>query len=275
MSTKRQQAIQQANELARVERKIRKTLLKSMGKVKRLAMQYTEGFILRSKDLAPIQDALLTAQVTAHLLGQRSVKRAAKNKGLKLSVVDDVLNLLSTADEQQVQLLVSRYSPDVSKVMQNLTTRLTQSMRDALEEAIQSQVTPKAAIASFFTRAGLSEDNPFFVETLLRTQTQLAYGAARWEEYESPGIAEIIWGYTYITVGDDRVRENHAELDGVTLPKDDKFWNNFFPPNGYNCRCQVVPVFDKEPVKKPPKQAATDQGFDFNPAQLLRSGVAS
>lgn len=38
------------------------------------------------------------------------------------------------------------------------------------------------------------------------------------------------------------MREEHAILDGITLPFDDKFWDEFFPPNGWNCRCNVVQV---------------------------------
>lgn len=43
----------------------------------------------------------------------------------------------------------------------------------------------------------------------------------------------------YLTVGDDRVRPAHRELDGIIKPVDDKFWDVYFPPNGWNCRCFV------------------------------------
>lgn len=41
------------------------------------------------------------------------------------------------------------------------------------------------------------------------------------------------------------MREEHAILDGITLPFDDKFWNEFFPPNGWNCRCEAIQVSKK------------------------------
>ncbi|MDE7466685.1 MAG: hypothetical protein K2M59_09765, partial [Muribaculaceae bacterium] len=41
---------------------------------------------------------------------------------------------------------------------------------------------------------------------------------------------------------DDKVRPEHAALDGVTLPPSDPFWVEFYPPNGWNCRCTVVQV---------------------------------
>lgn len=46
----------------------------------------------------------------------------------------------------------------------------------------------------------------------------------------------------YLTVGDDRVRPAHKELEGVTRPVDDTFWDLYYPPNGWNCRCDVLQI---------------------------------
>lgn len=46
--------------------------------------------------------------------------------------------------------------------------------------------------------------------------------------------------WEYKTVGDDRVRREHAALDGLILPADDPLWQRIYPPNGWNCRCYVV-----------------------------------
>ncbi|WP_099465854.1 phage portal protein family protein [Parabacteroides provencensis] len=47
--------------------------------------------------------------------------------------------------------------------------------------------------------------------------------------------------WEYKTAGDDKVRPEHAELDGLILPANDPRWNKIFPPNGWKCRCYVVP----------------------------------
>jgi uncharacterized protein with gpF-like domain len=44
----------------------------------------------------------------------------------------------------------------------------------------------------------------------------------------------------YQTVSDGRVRKSHQELDNIIRRVDDKFWNNYYPPNGWNCRCNVI-----------------------------------
>ena len=69
--------------------------------------------------------------------------------------------------------------------------------------------------------------------------TASAEMAAQWAAYEE------VKGTTYLqyrTALDDRVRAEHAALEGVTLPLDDPFWDTAFPPNGWNCRCHVIPV---------------------------------
>ena len=47
--------------------------------------------------------------------------------------------------------------------------------------------------------------------------------------------------WEYKTAGDDKVRPEHAELDGLILPANDPRWDKIFPPNGWKCRCYVVP----------------------------------
>lgn len=63
--------------------------------------------------------------------------------------------------------------------------------------------------------------------------------AARWESFMVDGDR---YNLQYRTQRDDKVRPEHAALDRVTLPLSDSFWEEFYPPNGWNCRCTVVQV---------------------------------
>ena len=63
--------------------------------------------------------------------------------------------------------------------------------------------------------------------------------AAKWEGFMQEGDR---YNLQYRTQKDDKVRPEHAALDGVTLPPSDPFWAEFYPPNGWNCRCTVVQV---------------------------------
>lgn len=96
--------------------------------------------------------------------------------------------------------------------------------------------------------------------------------AARWEEFAADGDD---YNLQYRTAGDNRVREEHRALDGVTLPFSDPFWEEFLPPNGWNCRCSVVqvrkskyPVTDAADARRRGEQALqhdTRGMFRFNP----------
>jgi SPP1 gp7 family putative phage head morphogenesis protein len=50
----------------------------------------------------------------------------------------------------------------------------------------------------------------------------------------------------YRTVGDDRVRPAHAALDKLILKSTDPLWNKIYPPNGWHCRCTVIPAADSD-----------------------------
>lgn len=63
--------------------------------------------------------------------------------------------------------------------------------------------------------------------------------AAKWEQFSEDGDR---YNLQYRTAKDDKVRPEHAALDGVTLPMSDSFWETYYPPNGWNCRCTVVQV---------------------------------
>ncbi len=63
--------------------------------------------------------------------------------------------------------------------------------------------------------------------------------AAKWEKFMEDGDRYYL---QYRTAKDGRVRPEHAALHGVTLPVTDSFWEEYYPPNGWNCRCSVVQV---------------------------------
>lgn len=98
--------------------------------------------------------------------------------------------------------------------------------------------------------------------------------AAKWEEFMEDGDR---YNLQYRTAKDDKVRPEHAALDGVTLPPSDSFWAEYYPPNGWNCRCTVVQVRkskypqtshdDAMALGEEALQRDTKGIFHFNPGQ--------
>ena len=76
--------------------------------------------------------------------------------------------------------------------------------------------------------------------------------AAKWEKFMEDGDHYYL---QYRTQHDDKVRPEHASLDRVTLPPSDSFWESYYPPNGWNCRCTVVQILKRKYEPTPHDEA--------------------
>lgn len=102
--------------------------------------------------------------------------------------------------------------------------------------------------------------------------------AARWEQFSKD---EDEYYLQYRTANDGAVRPEHAALHDVTLPASDSFWDSYYPPNGWNCRCTVVQVLKYMHVATPHDEAmqrgaaalAKDKKgmFNFNPGKQQKT----
>ena len=90
---------------------------------------------------------------------------------------------------------------------------------------------------------GDPEKNAARAETVLRTNAFQAYAAAR--HRSQMGDTEVFPYLKYVTVGDDRVRDSHARLNGTILRKDDPFWETHYPPWDWGCRCIAVELTEE------------------------------
>ena len=80
------------------------------------------------------------------------------------------------------------------------------------------------------------------METIFRTQMQSAYMAGHWQAFEE-GRDDAPW-LQYSAILDSRTRQSHAAAHGAVYHIDDPFWDYFYPPNGFNCRCTVRALSD-------------------------------
>lgn len=227
-----------------------------------------------------IGPTMVDAMTVSYLRGREKSYQLAglKPRVLQLSVYDAVLSVLTRRATIDVGKLQKKLKTRALKIVNDVSARTEKELYSSIADMIREGVPTVRAVEMLddeFDRLGLSPKNDFQLETIYRTQTQLMYGAGRWQADQDPDIQEILWGYKYVTVGDDRVRPEHDALDGVTLPKDDDFWQEFWPPNGYNCRCQAIPMFEERSAVRPPDETddgdpvEPDDGFDFNIGEEL------
>ncbi len=202
-----------------------------------------------------------------------------QNVTLALSELSDVVSLLQKKTFLDLNALQAKYDTQALRVLNTVSQDIEEKLAEEFKSLIVEGASVRTAVKRLgakFDELGLSPQKPYQLETIFRTQLQMSYSAGRYQAELNPDIAEILWGYKYSTVGDDRVRDEHAILEGVTLPKDDPFWQRFYPPNGWNCRCQAIPLFDERKAVQPPlydtngTPIAPDKGFDFNPGVVFQ-----
>jgi len=155
-----------------------------------------------------------------------------------------------------------------------------QSILDELKEELAKVLSGGGTFTDFQDRAYelLSNPSPVHLEMVYRTNIQTALNAGKF--YEGMDAIEELPYWEYVTVGDDRVRPAHAEMEGKIYRKDDPVWTVWFPPNGFNCRCSVV-EWDDFSLKQERRAAETggtipggiDIGFGQN-AALIESLAA-
>ena len=256
-SARRRQLRLQAGEKLRIERQGLRAVRKDLVAINADVIRTFKGGHDPRRALEQLPELLMPTfrdgMMTAHLRGAaralRTAREAIKGKRTALSTYDETLTMLearllltATQTEQLRMIYTDQAMFVLSEAQRGAEAEIVRALQDIVREGLHVQAGT-ARLRQAMSAAGVSPRSPHLVETLFRTQTQLSYSAGRSLMNRQPGIDEELWGYTYYTAGDDRVRPNHAAMDGITLPKGDPFWRTSTPPNGYNCRCDYVEEF--------------------------------
>lgn len=83
---------------------------------------------------------------------------------------------------------------------------------------------------------------PWRLETIYETNLQTAYMAGRYQGMMAATQYQPWWEYS--ATMDNRTRPQHAAMNGMVFRYDDPFWQTWYPPNGFRCRCRVIPRTD-------------------------------
>ncbi|MGX2968794.1 phage minor head protein [Ursidibacter arcticus] len=100
---------------------------------------------------------------------------------------------------------------------------------------------------------------PRRLNTIYRVNMQTAYAAGRYQRMMENIDARPYWQYS--AVGDERTRPAHLALNGRIYRYDDPFWTTFYPPNGFNCRCTVIALDERNLKRKGIESVESSDGL--------------
>lgn len=181
---------------------------------------------------------------------------------------EDVLNVT-------VAMAMDPGEKRIGKVYRKFAKSSVDSTMSRVRDVLLREVlrNPKARLGDVkesLERVGITGDeDDSVVQTLITTQHTIGRNASIW-------IATIddprVWGYEYRTARDERVRKSHAAMEGRRYPKRHKFWRKYAPPNGWNCRCELVPIYRWSKKAHTVRFRGTpdvDADFLWNPGRIL------
>jgi SPP1 gp7 family putative phage head morphogenesis protein len=91
-------------------------------------------------------------------------------------------------------------------------------------------------------RAGFHRSNPWYWETVFRTNIQTAYNAGRAYQFRKAKPAYL----EFVGITDARQTKICRARSGVIRPADDPWWSSNWPPLHFNCRSTVRAVHREE-----------------------------
>ena len=156
----------------------------------------------------------------------------------------------------ELQQMRVKYGPVATNVTSQMSNVAERAAKKAMAEVVDRGMHIQEGMLHLrkaLYKAGIEADQPWLLENMVRTQIHVAYGAGRWQATQDEEIQEILWGFEYVSIDDDRSRPTHAALNGTRFEKDDSRWSEIWPPNGFNCRCEVIEIFENVRVKEPPQ----------------------
>jgi len=142
-----------------------------------------------------------------------------------------------------------------------------QTLRQATDQLTDKDGNVKS-FAQF--RNDVSAINDQFNVNWLNTEYNQAIASSQmaslWVDIESN--ADALPLLKYHTAGDGRVRPAHALLAGIIKPVNDEFWNSYYPPNDWGCRCDVIQLAEGDVTSMKGRKLPTLKPmFDSNTAK--------
>ncbi|BCK20595.1 phage minor head protein [Vibrio cholerae] len=203
------------------------------------------------------------SMMVSWLLGQAHIHNAiaeAEDKPIELTyapiylAVDDVpfqeaidslkaMIPTDTKEYRQMEAAMKLRAFTVANVSSiDAVNRVKKRYENALESGASRSET-LSNIRQLLEQEGISETSPYWLELHYRNNMMTAYNSGRWTQIANNDLVEFL---VYSSVLDSGTTELCRKLDGVIKPKNDPFWESFYPPNHHKCRATVSVLSRKQ-----------------------------
>jgi len=131
----------------------------------------------------------------------------------------------------------------MQRMRRNTFTFIAFKSHSNIAQVVNELKDPNGKLRSWpkFKKAALKIDKDYnvnWLKTEYNTAKASAQMADKWLKIEKR--KDILPWLEYKTQEDDRVRRSHELLNGTIKKVDDPFWDTYYPPNGWGCRCYVL-----------------------------------
>lgn len=157
-------------------------------------------------------------------------------------LLQDIYSLMNDYYKQELNKLID------SKYYNNLTYKSLQDNIDSFlagKNYLQYNKTISNILNQSFTefKDEAKVINSLFNDTWMDTEINYLRNATssinKWMGYDELGDDYLI---QYVATHDELTRDTHYALDGITLPRNDPFWQTHTPPWAWNCRCTTKAI---------------------------------
>jgi SPP1 gp7 family putative phage head morphogenesis protein len=144
--------------------------------------------------------------------------------------------------------------------------------------AVDSAVAKGTTLADFKREVGPKLESqwqgtvanpPWRLETIFRTNVQMAYSSGRIRQMKDPAVSKVRPFWLYDSVLDTRTSEICRPLAGTVLAADDPFWKTHVPPSHFGCRSGIRALRKSQAeargITSPPPNAPAAKGFGNDP----------
>ncbi|MGV6839992.1 MAG: phage head morphogenesis protein [Planktomarina sp.] len=90
--------------------------------------------------------------------------------------------------------------------------------------------------------------SPRRLKTIYRANMRSARAAGQWDRIER--TKDALPYLVYLLGPSERHRPAHEAKAGMVLPVDDPFWRQWYPPNGWGCKCHVRQITRREAERR-------------------------